>query len=447
MAGLTERLPPVPASAQFKAVAYLRWRLFANTFRRKEGIGELAAKIIIYPISLLFLAGPVAGATFGSYYAISESHVELMAVVFWVIFLLQVVVSINIAPPGLSFDPESLIRFPLSFPRYLVIRLFLGLLSASTIAGTCALLGAAVGVSVARPELGVIAFAAAIALAVTNMFFVRMVFAWVDRWLSTRRAREAMTGLILLGTVVFQYINVTFNGIGGHTSRAGQAAAQAAKLARVEHLYQAASPLLMHLPPGLAAAAILDQTLHSPSLAVIQILGIGLFGAFFLAVFAWRMQFEFGGENLSEANVSPEAAPRGSHIVVETPAPVRTYGLSPIVAACLQKEFIYLRRNAAQYYGLLVPIAMVFVFAGRAGSFGRTGFTFPAAVVYSFLGISTLSYNALGLDAAGVQGYFLAPIRMRSVFIAKNIFAFGLAALQLVLIYALLFLPPGRRLL
>ena len=87
---------------------------------------------------------------------------------------------------------------------------------------------------------------------------------------------------------------------------------------------------------------------------------------------------------------------------------------------------------------------MVFIFAGRMGHFARTGMVFPAAAAYSILGVAALAYNALGLDAGGIQFYFLAPVALRSVFIAKNLFAFGITALQLGLLYAVLIFTSGR---
>jgi ABC-2 type transport system permease protein len=113
------------------------------------------------------------------------------------------------------------------------------------------------------------------------------------------------------------------------------------------------------------------------------------------------------------------------------------------VAACLEKEWIYVRRNPAQFYGLVAPLAMVFIFAGRLGSFARTGMIFPAAVAYSALGIAALAYNVLGLDASGVQFYFLAPVSLRSVFLAKNLFSFGITAVQVVLVYLVLVFTSG----
>jgi ABC-2 type transport system permease protein len=118
--------------------------------------------------------------------------------------------------------------------------------------------------------------------------------------------------------------------------------------------------------------------------------------------------------------------------------------LSPAVAACFEKEWVYVRRNPAQFYGLIAPLAMVFLFAGRLGSFAKTGMIFPAAVAYSVLGIAALAYNVLGLDASGVQFYFMAPIQLRSVFLAKNLFGFAITAVQVVLVYLVITFTAGR---
>ncbi len=423
----------ISASQQFGAIAYLRWRLFRNGFRRKGGTGELVARIIVFPFALLFVLGPVAGSIATAYLAASQHHLEYLSGIFWSIFAIQIIVSINISAPGLSFDPESLIRFPLSFPRYLTIRLFLGLLSVSTIIGTCALLGAATGATIGNPSIGVVVFAAAISLAVCNMLFVRMLFAWVDRWLSTRRARELFTALIFVFSIGIQYVNVTVNGVGSHLTRAQREA----KYDAILTVYHRVEPALHSLPPGLAGSAVLRA--GQPVAALGLIGAILLFAAVFLAVFAWRMEREYRGENLSEAAKSPVATVPQPRAERASLAPAASYGgpgfLSPIIAALLLKEWIYVRRNPAQFYGLIAPLAMVFIFAGRLGSFARTGFLFPSAVAYSVLGIAALAYNVLGLDASGVQFYFLAPIRIRSVILAKNLFGFGITTVQLVLVY------------
>jgi ABC-2 type transport system permease protein len=434
---------PISASQQFAAVSWLRWRIFRNAFRRKGGKGELVARIIVYPFFFGFLLLIIGIAGAGGYFAGTSDRVERLGIIFLGITLFQLLVSINIAPPSLSFDPESLIRFPLGLGRYLTIRLFLGILSASTVLGTSALLAAAFGVTLARHNLGLAAFTAAILLAVTNMLFVRMVFAWVDRWLSTRRAREILTAIIFLFSVGMQYLNITFNNIGHGSTNA----ARAAKIAAGIRFYHSAQGLLTFLPSGRAAASVLAFQQGLPLLAVSELVTLLLYAAFFFAVFGYRIEREYRGENLSEGSVqiAPGASVASHRAIAYTPAVAGN--LAPLpntlyasVNICLYKEWIYVRRNTAQLYSMLAPLVMVLLFAGRLGSFSRTGFTYPAAVAYALLGTAALAYNSFGLDGPGIQFYFLAPVELRTVVFAKNLFAFAINILQLLLVYVFLLL-------
>ncbi len=444
----------IPAAQQFRAVAYLRWCLFRNGFRRKGGAGELVARIIVYPISAIFILFPVAGAFAISYTVAKDHNFAYFVPIFTVIFFLQLLVSINISQPGLSFDPESLIRFPVSFTRFLTIRLFLGLLSASTIVGTCCLLASAIAVSIAMPSLAIVAFLAALLLALANMLFIRMVFAWVDRWLSTRRARELFTILIFTFSIAFQYLNVTFNNVGHHSSRA----AQAAKFAAAARFYHYAQPFFLALPPGLAGASIIHASRGNQALAAADVLGVLLAAALCLGVFAWRMQREYRGENLSEAAarsspaaLQPSATLRPPNVgngltVAETHSSLPSSPFassSSVILACLHKEWLYIRRNPTQFYGLVAPLAMVFILSGRLGSLSRTGLVFPIAAAYSILGVAVMAYNVLGLDGSGVQFYFLAPVPLRSVMLGKNLFGFAINIVQVALLYIVLAFTSG----
>ncbi len=160
------------------------------------------------------------------------------------------------------------------------------------------------------------------------------------------------------------------------------------------------------------------------------------------------MHREFRGENLSETTQHNRSA---AHRTAATPAthtpqisdsaPIAasTYGLNPTIIACLQKEFIYVRRNINQLYGFVAPVFMVFLFANRMSASGRYGdFVFPIAIAYSVLGVSILSYNALGMDGSGVQLYFMAPARMRDIFLAKNLTGFLLNLVEFVLVFAVI---------
>jgi ABC-2 type transport system permease protein len=422
--------------AQFAALAHLRWHLFRNAFRRKGNIGELIARILFFPIIGIVAFFPIVSCGIGAYYIVATGHLAMLPLLTWGIFLLWQLVSINIAQPGLSFDINTIIRFPLSFPRYLAARLVFGLLSASNVIGTLALLSADIGISIAKPTLAPWSTLLLAIYALTNIVFTRMIFAWIDRWLSTRRAREALTAFIVFASLGFQYLNVTFNpGLQGrhhHTS---------SHLPFLLKLFHRLQPIAAVLPPGLTALSI--QTFNQNHLlaAIASLLSLIAFGALFFAIYAWRMQREFQGESLSDLTTKQPSPNKTSAAqpVVASALKSRTYGLSPAVAACLQKEFIYLRRNTNQLFGFIAPIFMVFLFASRMGATGRFGtYVFPAAVAYSILGASILSYNCLGVDGTGIQLYFLAPLRMRDVFLAKNLIGFLLNLIELVLIFAVI---------
>ncbi len=435
----SRRWSAAESRAQFAALAYLRWCLFRNGFRRKGGVGDVIARIVFLPLIGLVALGPIVGAEFAGYYFVSANRLALLPALTWGIFLLWQLVSINISAPALSFDINTILRFPLSFPRYLLARLLFGLLSASNVIGTLALLSADIGIGIARPSLLPWATLLLATYAAANIFFTRMVFAWVDRWLATRRARELFTAIIIFGSLGFQYLNVTFNP-GLQKGHHQTLTSHLPFLFKAFHRLQPGTSLL---PPGLAAASITSFSRGHVLPAIASLLGLIAFASLFLAVYAWRMEREFRGENLSELTApkrTAEARAKTSYSLV-TPASHGTtfFGLSPVLLACLEKEFLYLRRNTNQLYGFIAPIFMVFLFANRIGAAGRFGdFVLPAAVAYSILGVSMLSYNALGVDGSGIQLYFLAPARLRDVFLAKNLIGFLLNLIELILIFAVI---------
>jgi ABC-2 type transport system permease protein len=437
---------------QFAALAQLRWCIFRNAFRRKGGAGELAARVVLFPIMAVFAIGPILGSGFAAYFLVSSGRLTRLPLLTWGIFALWLLVLLNISPPGLSFDINTIIRFPLSFPRYLTARLLFGLLSAANVIGTLALIAADIGIAIARPSMVPWSTVLLATFALANIFMTRMMLVWVERWLSTRRAREVFTAFILFASLGFQYLNLNFNpGLQGRHHHAPN------HLPLLRNIYHHIQPIAALLPPGLTATSIVSASKGHFLSAIAAFLGLIVFGALFFSVYAWRMHREFLGENLSEltqpkrpaANRSASTPTARPEVVPNALAPSRptTFALNTTVIACLQKESIYLRRNINQLYGFVAPLFMVFLFAGRVSANGRFGnFVFPVAVAYSVLGVSVLSYNALGMDGTGVQFYFLSPTRLRDVFLAKNLTGFLLTFVELVLIFVVIALvahPPS----
>ena len=113
--------------------------------------------------------------------------------------------------------------------------------------------------------------------------------------------------------------------------------------------------------------------------------------------------------------------------------PVRGAGLPPTIAACLQKELIYLKRSGAQLYGLITPIFFVFVISRTNRFFGSSAMLLPYAVSYVMFGLLAGLYNVLGADGAGFNLYLLAPVRLRDVLLAKNMVNGGVILTEILL--------------
>lgn len=430
--------------AQYRAIAWLRWRILVNGFRRKGGAGEIVGRIITIPL----LAGvglfPTIGAGFVAYYFAANGQLGHVSWLLWGAFILCQLLNINLGRQGTTFDPNDLIRFPVHLRGFVAIRLFFGLLAPANVLVSFISLAIAVGVGIALPSLWLAALVALAVFAAANVLFTRMVFAWVDRWLSTRRAREIFTVLIFTLSLGFQWANVNFNPAYDHHHHHRQAlSAQRITVAR--HLYHQAHPLLACLPPELTGSALTAANQHRLLTYLGGVAGTALFAALFLGIFALRMRTEFRGEVLSDvANAvapvrksrSATVTARPSHYAQADVAP--THGPRSVAGVLLRKELLYVRRNVGLLYGLIVPVVMVFLFAGRMSSRTNSDWILPAAIAYTLFSVLPLSYNTFGLEGEGVQLYFLAPIRLRDVFIAKNLFGMLLALIEMAVVLAVI---------
>jgi ABC-2 type transport system permease protein len=434
--------------SQFAAIAWLRWRILVNSFHRKGGgrdlIGYIVLALVFASIAFFF----IGAAGFAAYYFASDGHLNRIAWLLWGIFILCQLLNIQLGQPETTFDPTQLIRFPLRVDTCISIRLFFGLLTPANIAGTLMSFAVAVGVGIAAPALWLYALLALAVFAATNVLFSRMIFAWVDRWLSTRRAREVFTGLIFAGSLGIQWANFTFNPTYSHNHASHAHGLSPQHIHFATTLYHRAQPLLAALPPELTTSSLIAANRATIISFAAYTLACALFAAVFLAVFALRMRSEFHGEILSDAasgvsrkGTKPSAAKLAHSTTAPaaiTPAPPSTFGVPPVIATILGKEILYVRRHMGILYGLIMPIFLVLVFAGKFASRSNSLWVFPAAVAYTLLAICPLSYNSFGFEAEGSQFYFLAPVRMRDILLAKNLFNFLMALVEILIIFAII---------
>jgi ABC-2 type transport system permease protein len=437
----------IPAATQLLAIAWLRWRMFVNGFRRQTSQGKIAGlvvsiilRIILWPIFALWIIGPAVGSGFLAWMAVSSHHPSRLSVLFGGIALIWQFIAISgtgIAATAASFDPSSLLRFPLRFGRYFVLRVLLGLLTASTIVGCVALFAAAIGITVADPSLAPAAFVVLAIYAAMNIFLSRMIAVWMERWLATRRAREIFTALMALFFVSFQLLNfhrpLKFRHPTGHPS---------ARANSWLNFLSGTHPFLNWLPPGFATNSIFP--LEHPLARLAQFAALLAWTTLFFVAFAFRLHKQFLGEYLSEGGLrsAPSAvvpSPRSLLQSLTPTVPPEKPALSlfsPTVTACLRKEWVYLRGNSNQLIQMITPLVFVFIFA-RGMLARHPSYLLSGAVGYALLGLLGTLYNVFGADAAGVQLYLLAPIRLRDVILAKNIASLALLLVETVLAWTI----------
>ena len=113
-----------------------------------------------------------------------------------------------------NLESASLLRFPLSYRSYFLIRLAYGSLDPATTVAGLWLLGITIGIGAAQPEPASLGCSCAMTFAFVNLLLARMAFAWLERWLAQRRTREIMGVLFFLCILSLQLIGplITFYG-------------------------------------------------------------------------------------------------------------------------------------------------------------------------------------------------------------------------------------------
>ena len=399
------------AGAQLRAIAWLRWRLLVNGFRRRGGKGELVARILLFPFLAAIGIGPIAGAGVASYYAINAGSAAILSIMTWAVFAGWIFVMSATTLNPAKIDLSLLLRFPMRLSSYVVTRFFFGLLATPNVIGSLALAAAAIGIGVARPRLFPWAALVLFCYALMMILLLRMVLLWLDRWLAQRRTREIVGIFFTLIFLLFQFVSMQVQTWAHHRGPSPLLG----RLVLLAPVIYAMHPVFTSLPPALAAASILNMQRGATGPAIGMLAGLMAYAAGFTALFVLRLRGEFRGENFSEVP-KPEAtsdapakhAERGFRIGI----------LPPAIAACVEKELHYLVRGPSILISVLTPLVLVGLYANRMGS---SEFLLPGAMAYTLFSMLPMLYNVLGQDAAGAQMYLLSPTPIRTVFLAKNL--------------------------
>jgi ABC-2 type transport system permease protein len=426
------------ARGQFAAIARVRWQIFVNSLRTLRGRLEMVSRGFL----ILGFAAAGFGGAFGlgaaSWAFVREGRVEWLALLLWPVLLFWQLFPLMATAFTENFDSSNLLRFPLSYREYFLVRLVYGSLDPASALGSLWLGGIAVGAGFADPSIFLWTAIVLLGFAAFNILLGRTIFAWVESWLARRRTRE------LLGIVFFLFI-IGFQFIGPLMSRYGRSAHPAA-LQFVELLL----PLERLLPPGLAAASIAGSAKGEISLAIGAFLFLFVYQVAIGSLLNLRLRAQYRGESLSES-AAPVAA-RSGKLLVQPGWSLP--GLPAAVAAIFEKEFRTLSRSGPMLFALVMPVVVLLIFRmtpppGRGSEtyFSRApDLAFPVGAAYALLVLTNLIYNNLGHEGGGVQMYFVSPVSFRDVFLAKNLAHACVMALEMVIVWsavALMYRPPS----
>jgi ABC-2 type transport system permease protein len=416
---MDERNLKVDRRGQLAAIVNLRWQLFVNSLRTTRGKLELLSRVLV---SMGFAIGGLGGAFgmgAGAYYFVSEGKADMLALLLWPVFLFWQLFPVMATAFSNNPDSSDLLRFPLSYRSYFLIRLAYGSFDPATALGSLWLLGILLGIGVARPLLLPWALLTLLTFAAFNLLLIQTIFSWIERWLAQRRTREILGVLFILVMLSFQLIGP----IMGRLDKRSQPEAK--------HFIEILSPLQRALPPGLAADAIAQVANSKFLLGFNSLFALGAFSLAVGYLLHLRLRAQFRGENLSEVAAQSTQTVAVSRLGWALP------GLSPPIAAVFEKEVRYLARSGPMLLTLVMPVIMLVIFRfGPLGSkMGPGGgaflrhapnMAFPAATAYALLVLTNLVYNTFGGDGPGIQFFYASPVRFRQIVLAKNLTQAGI---------------------
>jgi ABC-2 type transport system permease protein len=398
---------------QVAAVANLRWRMFANSLRTTRGKMELVSRVVVTAAFTLGGLGGAFGMGAGAYFFVAQGKPQMLVVLLWPIFIFWQLFPVMATAFTNNPDSSDLLRFPLNYPSYFLIRIAYGSFDPATALGSLWLFAITAGIGFAAPTLLPWVALVLALFAAFNLLFLQMVFAWIERWIAQRRTREILGVLFILLMLSFQLVGPMMEHFG--------------KRSRPEfkRFFDALGPIQGALPPGLAADAI-TQAARAQFLAgftsFVLLAAITITVACLLHL---RLRKQFRGENFSETMArGPIGKIRSLRLGWSLP------GFAPSVAAVFEKEVRCVARSGPMLLTLIMPVFMLIVFrmgpmnpARQSGAFlGRMPNTaFPAAAGYALLVLTNLIYNNFGGDGGGIQFFYASPVRFSQIVLGKNL--------------------------
>ncbi len=438
------------ARAQYAAVLALRWRLLVNSLRSSQGAFELGAKILSVLLYLSIGFSMAIGFGFGAYGMASEGEWKLLPILIWGVFVIWQVLPILHISFKQQFDLNILLRFPVRFGSFFALTLLFGISDPSTIFGVLSLLGIWLGISAVNSALALPLAALFLLYAAFNILLVRTVFAWIDRWLAQRKTREVVSVIFFACILSLQFFNPVWYTNDTNSMAHGTHGLSPALL----HIVHVTSQYQRWLPPGAVGMAVRLGGVNG-GYALLLSQWTALLVAYTLVIVALlvlRLRAEFRGEILTDgapARKLQTQVVRPLRQAIELPeAQTAADSARGVVIAVISKELSIMKRSAPILYTIIAPLIPCLLLAwkfmrGAVVAGFSSPLVMPACIAFTLLGFINLISNLFGTEGVGIQLYFMAPVRLRSVLLAKNLFYGALMMIEVVVVGLMVSLRMG----
>lgn len=417
MAGMTST-----AFEQLRAIAILRLQLSLNSLRSVRGQLNLISRVIA---GLLIVGAGVGGGIafgVGAWAIVHGQSLAWLALLFWGISIFWQLFPVMASALTQSMDVSSLLRFPLSYPSFFVIRMIYGALDIPTALGMCWSLGLFVGICVGNIRLLPWAVCAVGAMVVLNLLLSRLVFVWIEHWLSLRRSREVIGVIFILMIVCSQLIGPML----GRYGRRLSAMPNNPWLARMV-------PVERALPPGLSSSVIEDAAAGRSLEALLAFLALAGYGAAILLPLHLRLRKQFAGEAVSSGDARKSIRKEQGALRPGWKLPFA----SGQASAVFEKELHYYSRSGPMLFTLIMPVVMIIIlWGGRKGFFSQQSeYLFPVGAAYCLLVLNNILYNSFGGDAGGIQFLLFSPVPFRKIMAGKNLAQLAVLAAEVLVLW------------
>src|SRR5579863_877068 len=420
------------SSGQLRAIALLRWQVVINSLRSVRGRLNLVSRAFG---GLLVLGTGVIGgfALFlAAAWATAQDHRNLqwLGLPFWIVFLFWQLFPVMATAFTQNLDSSSLLRFPMSYPTYFLVRVIYGTFDIATALSLFWLLGLFLGISSADLRLAPWALLTTGLFAVFNILLGRMVFAWIEHWLSLRRSREILGVLFLLVMIGFQMVGPL---LGRYDRKPNPQSL---------HLFVKLIPVEQMLPPGLAAASLTNGAQGRTSIALLCFALLAACAGIAAWLLHLQLRSQFLGDNPSGGETRRTAQEKSA---------IRRGWRLPLfsgpVSAIFEKELRYLSRSGPMLFTLIMPMVVVFVlWSGRRGFLGQqTDYAFPIGAAYCLLVMTNMVYNNFGGDGGGIQFFLCSPVSFRQIVVGKNLAHLAIVATEVFFLWLgvrIIYSPP-----